>query len=445
MRVPSTDYGQETRRFPPLKLPPMYAAQHKAICDPRRVVIIEASTKSGKTAGCILWLLVQAWNRTRVRTRIAQYWWVAPIFPQAKIAFKRLCSMLRQADERGVCWRKNESELYIELKNGSTIWFKGADKPDSLYGEDVYAAVIDEATRCKEDAWHAVRSTLTATKGVIRIIGNVKGKRNWVHQLAEKSQREGDADVGVHKLTAYDAVAGGIFDEAEIAAARRQLPDDVFRQLYLAQPAEGGGGIFHAFDYTFNVRPCVYDPSRTIVVGSDFNVDPMAWVIGHRWPDRIEIFDELFLRDSNTPKALEVLWAKWGHHQRGFEFYGDATGQSRKTAAILTDYQLIHNDKRFQKAGRSLHYLSANPPRKNRFDSCNAMFCTADGTRRLFIDDGCTELIKDLEYRQYDPGTFEPDDEGDSGHASDALGYIVYKLFPIKTLPDQKRAPVIIM
>ena len=55
------------------------------------------------------------------------------------------------------------------------LWFKGADKPDALYGEDVYAAVIDEASRCKEEAWHAVRSTLTATRGPIRIIGSGLG------------------------------------------------------------------------------------------------------------------------------------------------------------------------------------------------------------------------------------------------------------------------------
>jgi hypothetical protein len=41
------------------------------------------------------------------------------------------------------------------LPNGSVVWFKGGDKPDSLYGEDVYAAVIDEASRCKEEVWAA--------------------------------------------------------------------------------------------------------------------------------------------------------------------------------------------------------------------------------------------------------------------------------------------------
>ena len=56
----------------------------------------------------------------------------------------------------------NNSNLSITIPNGATIWFKGGDKPDSLYGEDVYGAVIDEASRCKEEVWSAVRSTITA-------------------------------------------------------------------------------------------------------------------------------------------------------------------------------------------------------------------------------------------------------------------------------------------
>jgi hypothetical protein len=56
----------------------------------------------------------------------------------------------------------NLGDMTIRLPGGGTMWFKSGDKPDSLYGEDVAAAVIDEATRCKEEVFHAVRSTLTA-------------------------------------------------------------------------------------------------------------------------------------------------------------------------------------------------------------------------------------------------------------------------------------------
>lgn len=223
-----------------MRLPRLYPKQRDAILCPARYTVIEATTKAGKTAGCLTWILKLAWE---ARGKNRNYWWIAPIFPQAKIAYRRLKRMLRQFDPQKATWDANESELRIELANGSAIWFKGADNADSLYGEDVYACVIDEATRVQEDAWYAIRSTLTATKGPVKIIGNVRGRKNWAYQMARKAEA-GAIDMAYFKLTAYDAVEGGILDAAEIEDAKRNLPDHVFRELYLAEPADDGGNPF---------------------------------------------------------------------------------------------------------------------------------------------------------------------------------------------------------
>jgi hypothetical protein len=228
----------------PPKLPPLYPKQKLAIESTARYTLIEASTKAGKTAGCLMWLLMQAWNS---KGDNRNFWWIAPVDAQAKIAFRRLKRMLRQSDPDHIAWNTNETEKRVELFNGASIWFKGSDDPDNLYGDDVYAAVIDEATRCKDEAWHAIRSTLTATKGPVKIIGNVRGKRNWAYQLARKAQA-GAPNMAYFKLTALDAVEGGILDQSEVDDARATLPDHVFRQLYLAEPADDGGNPF-GLDY----------------------------------------------------------------------------------------------------------------------------------------------------------------------------------------------------
>ncbi len=262
---------------PALKLPPPYQKQYEAICDPARIVVIEASTKSGKTAGCLMWMLQQAWNNGPSRT----YWWVAPIYAQAKnIGFIRMKNMLKQADPDKNIWSSHEGDLWVELHNGSRIWFKGADNPDSLYGEDVYGAVIDEASRCKEDAWVAVRSTLTATQGPVRIIGNVKGRRNWAYLLARLAEG-GESNMAYHKLTAYDAVEGGILAVDEVESAKRILPDHIFRELYLAEPSDDGGNPFGIAAIEKCIQPMSIQPpvcfgvdlaksvDYTVVVGLD--------------------------------------------------------------------------------------------------------------------------------------------------------------------------------
>lgn len=214
--------------------PWLYDAQKAAIFCQERYGIVEASTKSGKTAGCMVWLVELA-----IKGKSGQnFWWVAPIYAQARMVYKRV----KRAIPRAI-YTQNDSELTLSLLNGTTVWFKGADKPDSLYGEDVHGAVIDEATRCKEGAWHAVRSTLTATRGPVRIIGNVKGRRNWAYTLARKAEA-GAPDMHYAKITAADAVAAGMLAADEVADAKRQLPDAVYRELYEAEPSDDQGNPF---------------------------------------------------------------------------------------------------------------------------------------------------------------------------------------------------------
>lgn len=215
--------------------PWVYPKQREAIFHKKRYGIIEASTKSGKTVGCMIWIVEQALQMEDGQSA----WWVAPTLPVAKIAYRRLKKAIPKE-----LYTSNDSETYIKLVNGAMIWFKGADRPDTLYGEDVYAAVIDEATRCKEEAWHAVRSTLTATRGPIRIIGNVKGRKNWAYRLARRAEA-GAKNMRYMKLTAWDAVDAGVLRREEIEDAQAQLPENVFRELYLAEPSDDGGNPFN--------------------------------------------------------------------------------------------------------------------------------------------------------------------------------------------------------
>lgn len=214
------------------RLPPLYPRQHEAIYDPARYVIVEASVKSGKTSGCLVWLLDQALAAPR-RT----CWWVAPVYAQTEIAFRRL----KRALGDGAV--PNESRLTLQLPNGSTLWFRTAERPDTLYGEDVHAAVLDEVTRMREEAWHAVRSTLAHTGGPARLIGNVRGRRNWAYLLARRAE-QGLPDWAYHRLTAHDAVEAGVLTAEEVEDARRSLPERVFQELFEAHAADDAANPF---------------------------------------------------------------------------------------------------------------------------------------------------------------------------------------------------------
>ncbi len=210
--------------------PFLYPLQERAFFNDKRYSYCESSTKAGKTTACTVWITEKAvlegfkgWNG----------WWVAPTGSQAKIAYRRIKNSV---PKEFIKW--NDTEVWIEFINGARIWFKTAEKPDNLYGEDVYAAVFDEASRSRYDSWIALRSTLTATRGQVRLIANVKGKSNWFYQACravERRNKDPDSNALFTRITCWDAVDAGLLDKKEIEDARSVLTLKDFSELYEAK------------------------------------------------------------------------------------------------------------------------------------------------------------------------------------------------------------------
>lgn len=262
-----------------IERPILYPYQEEILYCDARFTVTKGATKIGKTFPHLWWLFELAHDKKKTGSN---YWWIAPIYAQAKIAFNR---MRRVAVQAG--YRINESELFIELPESygsARIWFKSADKPDSLYGEDVFAAVFDEFTRAKEQAWHALRSTLTHTQGPCKFIGNSKGKKNWGHKLWVKA-KAGEPGYRAFKVTAYDAVEAGQLSADEVEQAKRDLPEQAFKELYLAEDLDDQANPFGIEHIKKCIKPLSDLPATcygidlaksvdwTVVTGLDINGD----------------------------------------------------------------------------------------------------------------------------------------------------------------------------
>jgi len=226
---------------------PKLVSYQKAILESQaRFTVTTASTKIGKTFSHLWWLFEKSCTPPKPG---ANYWWVAPVYSQAEIAFNRLKRFCKHND-----FNINLSKLTIQTPQDSVIHFKSAQDPDSLYGEDVYAAVFDEFTRAKELSWHALRSTLTATRGPCKFIGNAKGRKNWGYKLSLKA-KSGEPNYEYFKVTAYDAIREGILDLEEVEQAKRDLPKYAFDELYLAEELEDQANPFGISFIQKQVRP----------------------------------------------------------------------------------------------------------------------------------------------------------------------------------------------
>lgn len=249
--------------------PFVYDYQKQIMDSVARFTFTEASTKVGKTASHIIWLFEQALEvsvKYSERAAGKSVWWVAPVYAQARIAYERMKLQVESKGQEGMFFKSNDTALSLTLPTGVMIQFKSAEKPDNLYGDDVYAAVFDEFTRARETAWFALRSTLTKTRGKCKFIGNVKGTKNWGYKLCFKARTKGigkggdgsEPDLEYFKITCWDGVASGLLEMDEIEGAMRDLPPDVFRELYEAEASDDGCNPFGLKA----IAACTWDMSK---------------------------------------------------------------------------------------------------------------------------------------------------------------------------------------
>ena len=94
--------------------------------NPARFKVACCGRRFGKTIGSMNWMFEKAIEDNRLE----KSWWIEPIYAQTKMVFKQFKNTFNPAIRY-----KNESDLIIELLNGSILEFKSSDNPDNLRGD----------------------------------------------------------------------------------------------------------------------------------------------------------------------------------------------------------------------------------------------------------------------------------------------------------------------
>jgi len=302
--------------MPSYEFPKPTQYQAAAVFCPERYSFVEGSTKSGKSWACMIWLLEQAvagvkFAQNGIEKIATEYWWVAPVYAQARLMYERMRKAIPPEYRE-----TNETNMTISLKvnderKRATIHFKSGDRYDALYGAEVGACVIDEASRTREDVFFAVRSTLTATNGPMRAIGNVRGRKNWFFQQCRAAE-QGAPDCKYARITSDDAIKADIVKASEIEDAKRILPEAIFRELYYAEASEDGGNPFGLQHIAACVKLMSMKPPRCF--GVDFGkYEDYTVVIGLDEDGMVCAFDRW--KDLPWPATIERVKAICGHHK----------------------------------------------------------------------------------------------------------------------------------
>ena len=313
---------------------------------------------------------------------------------------------------------KDESDLRLDLINGSTIALRGADNPDSLRGNKLWFCALDEtADIASETFYEVLRPALADERGHALFAGTPKGTGNWFYDLYTKYSHEPD-----WQTWQYTTLDGGNVDPEEIEQAKNQLDERTFKQEFLASFETWSGIVM--YNWNRNLVQTYTGPRDNLHIGVDFNIDPMSAVVYVKTGTGLHAIDEIVIPGSNTDELADEIKSRYPNSR--ITCYPDPAGVQRKTSAGgRTDIQILQNH------GFVCLYRNRHPAVRDRINAANSLMKATDGTTRFAVDPGCKKLMESFEKLVYKSGTVQIDKNSGWDHMVDAGTYIIDYLFPV--------------
>jgi hypothetical protein len=144
--------------------------------------------------------------------------------------------------------RVNMEQHRIELVTRGTLEMWSLEAPDAVRGRRYRRVVIDEAAMVRDlaHAWQMViRPTLADLRGDAWLLSTPRG-RNFFWECFQRGQAADAAQASWAEWKSWrmPTATNPHIAPSEIAAARRELPEMVFRQEFLAEFLDQAGGVF---------------------------------------------------------------------------------------------------------------------------------------------------------------------------------------------------------
>ena len=195
----------------------------------------------GKTFGAAQRILINAAKKPGI------YWWIGLNWKSASM--KTAWDILEWYSSQAIVslgYRPakfiNKSNFEIKWPNGSQIWARTAERPESLAGAGIMGAVVDEFTLMPELVWtEYLQGTLLDYGGWVLFTGVPKGE-NWGARMWRKAK---SGEMGEKwKAWRFSSYDNPYIDNAEIDDVKKIAPDAIFRQEYLAEIIDDIGQVF---------------------------------------------------------------------------------------------------------------------------------------------------------------------------------------------------------
>ncbi len=269
---------------------------------PKRFIVAVAHRRCGKTVASIQRLLRTALTCPHKHARCA---YIAPYLKQAKdIAWDYL---KRMAQPLG--GEPNESELRIDLPNGSRIRLYGADNPEGLRGGYLDDVVLDEFADMDPQVWSTIVLPMLADRqGAAAFIGTPKGRnRFW------EMYRDAESDPAWSRLL-LKASDTGLISDAELELQKRSMTTEEFAQEYGVSFSAAIRGAYYgdaidAAEKEGRITSVPYDPKYPVGTAWDLGIgDPTAIWVYQQVGREVRLID--FYEASGVALDHYVAWLR---------------------------------------------------------------------------------------------------------------------------------------
>jgi phage terminase large subunit len=320
--------------------------------------------------------------------------WVAPTYNAAKEIgfdeFMRVSQVLKPAIHT-----IHHTRLKVVFTNGSTLYFKGSDNPDSLRGRGLTLAILDEAAFIKHDVWSKIIRPALSDKHGKALIGSTPNGFNWFKDMYETTSSNWAKYLWPTELNP-------LISEEELKEVQSQISRDEFLQEYCAKFITKAGRVYDEFT-GYNIIE-KWSPDRdkyNIYLGMDFGyVNPTAiafMAVDRATNNKVFQFDEIYANKTQMEDIISLIRTTLKTHnlsQSDIEAcYTDPAGNADELSSGLSPVDMMRN--------QGFNVIN----RGSRIDPGIALtrsyIKNSLGECRYFVCNNCEQTIKSFNGYQY--------------------------------------------
>jgi len=189
--------------------------------------------QSGKSTTLLGLVLYYAINKPK-----STCLWVSPVYSQINKVQTQIMDALGNS---GVIVSANKANYEIKLLNGSMIYFRSAERADTIRGLAIDYLFVDESQDIKtSDFQKSILPTITA-RGKKAVLGGTPKKKNFFYDYYMMGK---SPDFPNHTSYNFPSWESPYVSSEFIEEQRKSLPDNIFRQEFEAIFLEDDGQVF---------------------------------------------------------------------------------------------------------------------------------------------------------------------------------------------------------